>query len=283
MPETRNRLTRESIAAMRAAHARIAPFLPPDIAQAIWIARLSGHYDPAAGKTAIPALGLYPPDEQPGFSGGRMPGSLAPESRFGAGDLFPQTTVPPNPMAPRDPMPDMSGPLQSPFVRAAMASLAASYARRGEPSPFAPQSGFGNNDTSQEESVPSANAEDARSPMPDMSGPLESPFFRAAMALSSVQQQPANKLIDTVYADDSRSNDPYGLLTPIARVPTPGRHTRDHDPDSVLGSGDPRYEIHPPWSGYNREELPGGGLVPAFGTWTMKQEGWLYSSDGGRT
>jgi hypothetical protein len=60
-------------------------------------------------------------------------------------------------------------------------------------------------------------------------------------------------------------------------------HTKDHNPDSVLGSGDPLHEIHPPWSQYDREELPGDRLVPAFGIWHTKEPGWEYSSDGGQT
>jgi len=39
---TRNRLTPETIAAMRAAQARVAPHLPPLMAQGLWIARING-------------------------------------------------------------------------------------------------------------------------------------------------------------------------------------------------------------------------------------------------
>ena len=66
-------LTQDAIRAHRAAQDRIAPYLPPPVAQAIWTARLSGHYDPAAGKYAIPALGLFPRDEQHGLSDRQMP------------------------------------------------------------------------------------------------------------------------------------------------------------------------------------------------------------------
>ena len=64
MPTTPNRLTPEKIAAMRAAQARIAPYLPSDMARAIWIARLNGDWDPGTDKNAIPALGFYPRDTQ---------------------------------------------------------------------------------------------------------------------------------------------------------------------------------------------------------------------------
>jgi len=73
MPQQRSRLTPEKVAAMRAAQARIAPYLRPDIAQAIWITRLNGDYDPPAGKYAVPALGVYPHDEQPGFAASPVP------------------------------------------------------------------------------------------------------------------------------------------------------------------------------------------------------------------
>jgi hypothetical protein len=125
-------LTQDAIRAHRAAQDRIAPFLPPEMAQAMWIARLSEHYDPAAGKFAIPALGV----------GG-------------------------------------------------------------------------------------------------------------------------------------------SFLTPVVREKTEGNHTREHDPDSVLGSGIPNYEIHPKWSGYNRYESKGvGSSSRRLGT---KEGGWEYSPDKGRT
>jgi hypothetical protein len=108
MREQRSPITPEKLAAMIAAQARIAPLLPPDTARAIWIARLSGHYDPPVGKYAVPALALYPRDEQPAFRHTRMPG---PSASRGFGN-------------------DASGALQSPFVRAAMASFAASSNRR---------------------------------------------------------------------------------------------------------------------------------------------------------
>jgi len=66
-------LTQDAIRAHRAAQDRIAPFLPPNINQAMLTARLSGHYDPAAGKYSIPALGVWSGDEQRGLTDGQMP------------------------------------------------------------------------------------------------------------------------------------------------------------------------------------------------------------------
>ena len=66
-------LTQDAIRAHRAAQDRIAPFLPPNINQAMLTARLSGHYDPAAGKYSIPALGVWSRDEQRGLTDGQMP------------------------------------------------------------------------------------------------------------------------------------------------------------------------------------------------------------------
>jgi len=228
MPTASNSLTPERLAAMKAAQGRIAPFLPPDMARAIWIARLNGDYDPPAGKYAIPALGLYPRDEQPGFPGGHTPGTTGNQGGFGYRTVATQPIQPArNPLSGLNPMPDTSGPLESPFVRAALNSLAPSDQQRA------------------------ANHTSATTP--------------------------------DVYPDDGRSSSGLygGVLTPVARVPTPGTHTEDHHPDSVQGSGIPRYETHPEWSKYDRIELPDS--LGAIGFWSTKQDGWEYSVDGGQT
>lgn len=113
MPRQR---TRPIVATMRAAQARIAPMLPPDIARAIWIARLNGDYDPIAGKYAIPSLGLYPRDEQPGFPSSHTPRPFMPRG-FGNDPVLARSIPLANTATERSPMPDVPGPLKSPFAR----------------------------------------------------------------------------------------------------------------------------------------------------------------------
>lgn len=222
-------LTQDAIQKHKEATARLAPHLPPDILGQMYVARLNGDYDPAAGKYAIPGLGIYPRDTQSRFPGDGMP--FMPPRGFGSNNPVLARTIPPaRGLTAGKPMPDASGPFESPFVRAAFASLAASQAQ----------------ERATDQSIASTGA---------------------------------------TYPGGGRSRGSLygGVLTPIVRVETPGNHSKDHNPDTVLGSGDPKYEIHPEWSGYDREELPGGGLVSAFGTWSTKQKGWEYSSDGGHT
>ena len=117
MPTTPNRLTPEKIAAMRAAQARVAPHLPPLMAQGLWIARLNGDYDPPNGKYSVPAWGVYQPDGQSEYSDGRMPGSYAP---------IPPRSPQPSwayPTTLRDRAPNILPPSESPFVNSMMATL----------------------------------------------------------------------------------------------------------------------------------------------------------------
>jgi len=148
-------------------------------------------------------------------------------------------------------MPNVSAGLQNPFVRAVLASSSA----RGHASPFAPRSGSVSDDDMFQQTAPRTSDQ----------GP----------AIDAPRATPAG------YGDSDSSGLYGGTVTPIARIPTPGPHSSNHDPDEWQDPNRPmdNMNTHPTWSYYRRDDRP---PYLNFGYWKTDEPDWEYSTDGGK-